>query len=180
MKKIRSTTVLAVCRDNETAIGADGQVTFGDIVMKGSAKKIRTLNNGQVLAGFAGSTADALTLFESFEEKLEIHQGQLVRAAVELTKEWRIDKSLRRLEALLVVADLDHALIISGSGDVIEPEYKMAAVGSGAAYAQAAARSLMMHTKMTAKEVVSEALKIAADTCIYTNHSITVESLKRK
>lgn len=172
------TTIISVRRDNRVVIGGDGQVSFGDTIMKGNARKVRRLYKDQVIAGFAGGTADAFTLFERFEAKLEKHQGQLTRAAVELAKDWRTDRMLRRLEALLAVADKTASLIISGNGDVIEPERGMIAIGSGGPYAQAAARALMDNTSMGASEVVEKALAIAADICIYTNQHITTESLE--
>ncbi|NOZ09701.1 MAG: ATP-dependent protease subunit HslV [Gammaproteobacteria bacterium] len=172
------TTIISVRRDNQVVIGGDGQVSFGDTIMKGNARKVRRLYKDQVIAGFAGGTADAFTLFERFEAKLEKHQGQLTRAAVELAKDWRTDRMLRRLEALLAVADKTASLIISGNGDVIEPERGMIAIGSGGPYAQAAARALMDNTSMGASEVVEKALAIAADICIYTNQHITTESLE--
>ncbi len=172
------TTVLSVRRGNQVVIGADGQVTFGDTIMKANARKVRRLFKDQVLAGFAGGTADAFTLFERFEGKLEKHQGHLTRAAVELAKDWRTDRMLRRLEALLAVADRHTSLIISGNGDVIEPEGGLIAIGSGGPYAQAAARALLGHTELDAGAVVEEALAIAADICIYTNHQRTVERLE--
>ncbi|HEC13612.1 MAG TPA: ATP-dependent protease subunit HslV [Acidiferrobacteraceae bacterium] len=172
------TTIISVRRDNQVVIGGDGQVSFGDTIMKGNARKVRRLYKDQVIAGFAGGTADAFTLFERFEAKLEKHQGQLTRAAVELAKDWRTDRMLRRLEALLAVADKTASLIISGNGDVIEPEQGMIAIGSGGPYAQAAARALMDNTSMDASEVVEKALAIAADICIYTNQHITTELLE--
>ncbi len=177
MKQFDGTTVLAVRRDNQVVIGADGQVTFGDTVMKGNARKVRRLYHDKVLAGFAGGTADAFTLFEYFEGKLEKHSGNLVRAAVEMAKDWRTDRSLRRLEALLAVSDKDASLIISGNGDVIEPEHGLIAIGSGGPYAQAAARALLENTGLTAREIAEKALNIAADTCIYTNHNLVIETL---
>lgn len=172
------TTIVAVRKDGRVAIAGDGQVTFGQsTIMKQQARKIRRLYNSQVLAGFAGAVADAFTLFEKFEGKLEAYRGQLQRAAVELAKEWRTDRFLRRLEALLVVADKDHLLIISGSGEVIEPDDGIAAIGSGGPYALAAARALARHTNLTAGEIAREALLIAAGICVYTNDRITVEEL---
>lgn len=177
MKQFRGTTVLSVRRNNHVVIGGDGQVSIGDTVMKGNARKVRRLYNDQVLAGFAGGTADAFTLFERFEAKLEKHQGNLVRSAVELAKDWRTDRMLRRLEALLAVADKGASLIISGNGDVIEPESGVMAIGSGGSYAKAAARALLESTELDAKSIVERSLAIAADICIYTNHSISIEEL---
>ena len=174
---IRSTTILAVRRDGAVAVGGDGQVTMGEEMVKGSAKKVRRLYHGKILAGFAGATADAFTLFERFEGKLEQYNGNLVRSAVELTKDWRMDKYLRRLEALLLVADGDSSLVISGSGDVLEPDDEILAIGSGGGYAAAAARALVRHSKLSAEEIAREALTIAADICIYTNDTIHLEVL---
>jgi ATP-dependent HslUV protease subunit HslV len=171
------TTVLCVRKDGRVAIGGDGQVTLGQTVLKHNAKKIRRLYNNNILAGFAGATADAFTLFEKFEAKVESYNGNITRAAVELAKEWRTDKILRRLEALLVVADREHSFIISGTGDVIEPEDGIAAIGSGGAYAQSAAKSLLLHSQLSAKTIVEESMKITAKICIYTNESIVVEEL---
>ncbi len=175
MDQYHGTTILSVRRDNKVAIGGDGQVSFGDTIMKGNARKVRRLYKDQVLAGFAGGTADAFTLFERFEGKLEKHQGNLTRAAVELAKDWRTDRMLRRLEALLAVVDHSASLIISGNGDVIEPENGLIAIGSGGPYAQAAARALMENTEIAAREIVDRALHIAADICIYTNQNLTIE-----
>ncbi len=172
------TTILSVRRGDQVAMGGDGQVTLGAVVVKATARKVRKLYRDQVLAGFAGSTADAFTLFERFEAKLEKHQGHLVRAAVELTKDWRTDRVLRRLEAMLAVADRTASLIITGSGDVLEPELGIVAIGSGGAYAQAAARALVEHTSMSAAEVVKQSLVIAGDLCIYTNQQHTIETLE--
>lgn len=174
---LHATTIIAVRRDGEVAMAGDGQVTVGDVVMKHTARKIRRLHNGQVLAGFAGSTADALTLFDKFESMLERHQGNLRRAAVGLTKEWRTDKFLRRLEALLLVASRDELLVLTGDGDVIEPDEGVAAIGSGGSYAQAAARALVRHTALSAAEVASAAMEIAASMCIYTNDRILLLTL---
>ena len=171
------TTIVSVRRGASVALGGDGQVTLGTIVVKASARKVRKLYHDQVLAGFAGATADAFTLFERFEAKLEKHQGHLVRAAIELTKDWRTDRVLRRLEAMLAVADKDASLIISGNGDVLEPELGIVAIGSGGAYAQAAARALLEHTEMPAEEIVKKSLEIAGDLCIYTNQNHTIETL---
>lgn len=177
MEQIRGTTILSVRRDCEVVIGGDGQVSMGNTVMKHNARKVRRLYHDKVIAGFAGSTADAFTLFERFEAKLEKHQGHLTRAAVELAKDWRTDRMLRRLEALLTVADKTASLIISGTGDVIEPEESLMAIGSGGPYAQAAARALLNNTNLSASDIVEKALHIAADICIYTNHNLTIESL---
>lgn len=178
MKQYRGTTVLSVRRGNQVVIGADGQVTLGDTVMKGNARKVRRLYNNKVIAGFAGGTADAFTLFEYFEAKLEKHSGQLVRAAVEMAKDWRTDRTLRRLEALLCVADAEASLIISGNGDVIEPEQGVMAIGSGGNYALSAARALLDNTGLSAKEITEKALNIAGDICIYTNHNFVMEELE--
>ncbi len=177
MQQFEGTTILGVRRDGRVAMAGDGQVTLGDTVMKGNARKVRRLYGDKVLAGFAGGTADAFTLFERFEAKLQAHSGQLVRAAVEMAKDWRTDRMLRRLEALLIVADRDTLLMISGNGDVIEPEEDLIAIGSGGAYAQAAARAMMDNTGLSAREIAEKALHIAADICIYTNHNLTVEEL---
>jgi len=173
----RGTTIVSVRRNDQVALGGDGQVTLGDTVMKHTARKIRTLYGGQVLAGFAGATADAFTLFEKFEAKLESFRGNLPRAAVELAKDWRTDRVLRRLEALLVVADKSHTLILSGTGDVLDPEDGVAAIGSGGAYARAAAKALINHSELDASAIVRESLKIASDICIYTNDEIQVETI---
>ena len=178
MKQFDGTTVLCVRRGDQVVIGADGQVTLGDTIMKGNARKVRRLHHGKVLAGFAGGTADAFTLFEYFEGKLEKHSGHLVRAAVELAKDWRTDRTLRRLEALLAVADREASLIISGNGDVIEPEHGFIAIGSGGPYAGAAARALLDNTELDARAIVEKALNIAADVCIYTNHQLVIETLQ--
>ncbi len=177
MDQYRGTTVLSVRRGNKVVIGADGQVTLGNTVMKGNARKLRRLYHDKVIAGFAGGTADAFTLFEYFEGKLEKHSGHLVRAAVEMAKDWRTDRTLRRLEALLAVANHEASLIISGNGDVIEPEQGLIAIGSGGPFAQSAARALLENTELSAKEIVSKALNIAGDICIYTNHNILIEEL---
>lgn len=176
-RQIRSTTVLGLIRDGRAVIGADGQVTVGQTVMKQHARKIRKMYNGEVLTGFAGSASDALTLSEKFEEKLEQYRGNFERAAVELARDWRSDKYLRRLEALLAVISRDKALILSGTGDIIEPDDGIVAIGSGGSYALAAARMLVRHTAMQADEIVREALGAAADICIYTNHNILIEEL---
>lgn len=178
MQQYHGTTVLSVRRGNKVIIGGDGQVTLSNTVMKSNARKVRRLYKDQVIAGFAGGTADAFTLFERFEGKLEMHQGNLVRAAVELAKDWRTDRILRRLEALLAVADKKASLIITGNGDVIEPEGGLIAIGSGGPYAQSAARALLANTKLSALEIVKKSLDIAADVCIYTNHNITIEELE--
>ena len=172
------TTILSVRRGRSVAMGGDGQVTLGNIVVKATARKVRRLHREQVLAGFAGATADAFTLFERFEAKLEKHQGHLVRAAVELTKDWRTDRVLRRLEAMLAVADREASLIITGNGDVLEPERGIVAIGSGGAYAQAAAIALVEHTELSPADVVGKALSIAGDLCIYTNQQHTIEVLE--
>jgi ATP-dependent HslUV protease subunit HslV len=177
MEQFRGTTVLAVRRDGKVVIGGDGQVSLGDTIVKGNARKVRRLYQGKVIAGFAGGTADAFTLFERFEGKLEQYGGKLMRAAVELAKDWRTDRILRRLEALLIVADAGATLIISGNGDVIEPEHDLAAIGSGGAFAQAAAQALLNSSDLDAHSIVEQALKIAADICIYTNHDLTIEEL---
>ncbi|MEO5734947.1 MAG: ATP-dependent protease subunit HslV [Rubrivivax sp.] len=177
METYHGTTIVSVRRGALVAIGGDGQVTLGNTVVKSTARKVRRLYKDQVLAGFAGATADAFTLFERFEAKLERHQGHLQRAAIELTKDWRTDRVLRRLEAMLAVADRTCSLIITGNGDVLEPEHGIVAIGSGGAFAQAAARALLDHTEMTPPQIVKRALEIAGDICIYTNHSHTVEVL---
>ena len=176
--EMHGTTILSVRRNNRVVIGGDGQVSMGDTMMKGNARKVRRLYEDQVIAGFAGGTADAFTLFERFEGKLQKHQGNLVRAAVELTKDWRTDRMLRRLEALLAVADRSTSLIITGSGDVIEPEQGIMAIGSGGAYAKAAALALLEETELDARAIVERALGIAADICIYTNRQFTIEELE--
>jgi len=180
LPSFHATTILAVRRDGRVALGGDGQVTMGDTVMKGSAQKVRKMRDGRILAGFAGSVADAFTLFEKFEEKMERYPGNLSRAAVELAKDWRSDKYLRRLEALLAVADRDHLYLLSGNGDVIEPDDEIVAVGSGGSYALAAARALKAHSDLNAAEIVRRALEIAGDICIYTNQNITVLELEGK
>jgi ATP-dependent HslUV protease subunit HslV len=177
MQQFRGTTILSVRRGGKVVIGGDGQVTLGNTVIKGNAKKVRRLYDNQVLAGFAGGTADAFTLFERFESKLEKHHGNLTRAAVDLGKDWRTDRMLRRLEALLQVADKEASLIISGNGDIIEPERMVMAIGSGADYARAAALALLDHSELSAREIVEKSLKIAADICIYTNHQFVIEEL---
>ncbi len=171
------TTILSVRRGDSVAMGGDGQVSLGNTIMKGNARKVRRLYNNQVLAGFAGGTADAFTLFERFEAQLEKHQGNLTRAAVELAKDWRTDRALRRLEALLAVADKTASLIITGNGDVIEPEQGLIAIGSGGPFAQSAARALLENTELNAGDIVDKSLTIAADICIYTNHNRTLEVL---
>lgn len=178
MEQYHGTTILSVRRGSKVALGGDGQVTLGHIVIKGSARKVRTLHHGRILAGFAGGTADAFTLFEHFEAKLEKHHGNLLRSAVELAKDWRTDRMLRRLEAMLAVADTEHSLIITGNGDVLEPEQGIVAIGSGGAYAQSAARGLLENTDLAPEEIVSKSLGIAADLCIYTNHSHVIEVLE--
>ncbi|MBA3598183.1 MAG: ATP-dependent protease subunit HslV [Methylibium sp.] len=178
MDSYHGTTIVSVRRGRQVALGGDGQVTLGNVIVKASARKVRRLYKGEVLAGFAGATADAFTLFERFEAKLEKHQGQLVRAAIELSKDWRTDRVLRRLEAMLAVADRDSSLIITGNGDVLEPEHGIIAIGSGGAFAQAAARALLDHTALSPQEMVKKSLEIAGDLCIYTNQSHTIEVLE--
>jgi ATP-dependent HslUV protease subunit HslV len=177
VEQYRGTTILSVRRGNQVVIGGDGQVSMGNTVMKGNARKVRRLYHDKVLAGFAGGTADAFTLFELFEAQLEKHQGHLVRAAVELAKAWRTERALRRLEALLAVADKNTSLIITGNGDVIEPEDNLIAIGSGGPFAQSAARALLDNTDLGARDIVEKGLSIAADICIYTNHNRTIEEL---
>ena len=177
MKQYRGTTILSVRRNGQVVIGGDGQVSMGNTVMKGNARKVRRLYGDKVIAGFAGGTADAFTLFELFEAQLEKYQGHLVRAAVELAKAWRTERSLRQLEALLAVADKETSLIITGNGDVIEPEDNLIAIGSGGPFAQSAARALLDNTELSAEEIVTKGLNIAGDICIYTNHSQTIEVL---
>ncbi|MBT9516138.1 MAG: ATP-dependent protease subunit HslV [Methyloversatilis discipulorum] len=178
MEQYHGTTILSVRRPGQVALGGDGQVTLGNIVVKATARKVRRLYQGRILAGFAGGTADAFTLFERFESKLEKHQGNLLRSAVELAKDWRTDRMLRRLEAMLAVADRESSLIITGNGDVLEPEGGIVAIGSGGAYAQSAARALVENTELSACDVVSKSLGIAGDLCIYTNQSHTIESIE--
>jgi len=178
MEQFHGTTILSVRRGSSVALGGDGQVTLGQVVVKGGAKKVRRLYQDRILAGFAGGTADAFTLFERFEAKLDKHQGNLMRSAVELAKDWRTDRILRRLEAMLAVADREHSLIITGTGDVLEPEQGILAIGSGGPYAQSAARALLENTQLGALEVVEKSLAIAADLCIYTNHQRTIEVLE--
>jgi ATP-dependent HslUV protease subunit HslV len=180
METFYGTTILSVRRDGGVALGGDGQVTLGNVVIKATARKVRRLYGDRVLAGFAGATADAFTLFERFEAKLEKHQGQLQRAAVELAKDWRSDRVLRRLEAMLAVVDAGTSLVITGSGDVLEPEHGIVAIGSGGAYAQAAARALLEHTNLSAADIVKQALTIAGDLCIYTNQNHFIEVLEAK
>jgi ATP-dependent HslUV protease subunit HslV len=180
LEQYRGTTILSVRRNGKVVIGGDGQVSLGNTIMKGNARKVRRLYNNQVIAGFAGGTADAFTLFERFEAKLEQHQGQLTRAAVELAKDWRTDRILRKLEALLAVADGEASLIITGNGDVIQPEDDLIAIGSGGPFAQSAARALVDNTKLGARAIVEQGLKIAGDICIYTNHNRTIEELDSK
>ena len=180
MDTFHGTTILSVRRDGGVALGGDGQVTLGAVVVKATARKVRRLYNDRVLAGFAGATADAFTLFERFEAKLDKHQGQLARAAVELAKDWRSDRILRRLEAMLAVADRNASLIITGTGDVLEPEHGVVAIGSGGPYAQAAARALLAHTALSATEIVKQSLAIAGELCIYTNQNHVIESLDRE
>jgi len=178
MESFHGTTILSVRRGSSVALGGDGQVTLGNVVVKGGAKKVRRLYQDRILAGFAGGTADAFTLFERFEGKLDKHQGNLMRSAVELAKDWRTDRILRRLEAMLAVADREHSLIITGMGDVIEPEHGIVAIGSGGPFAQAAAKALLENSSLSAKDIVEKALAIAADLCIYTNHQRTIEVLE--
>ncbi|HEY7803548.1 MAG TPA: ATP-dependent protease subunit HslV [Orrella sp.] len=177
MEQFHATTIVCVRRGNRVAMGGDGQVTLGNIVIKGTARKIRRLYHDKVLAGFAGATADAFTLQERFEGKLEKHQGHLMRAAVELSRDWRTDRILRRLEAMLIVADHEHTLVLTGNGDVLEPENGLAAIGSGGAYAQSAALALLRHTEIAPEEIVKSALSIAGDLCIYTNQEHAIEVL---
>ncbi|MFA7387983.1 MAG: ATP-dependent protease subunit HslV [Thiohalobacteraceae bacterium] len=177
MKQFDGTTILSVRRGGSVVIGGDGQVTLGNTILKGNARKVRRLFQDQILAGFAGGTADAFTLFERFEAKLEKHRGNLTRAAVELAKDWRTDRMLRRLEALLAVADKNVSLIITGNGDVVEPEQGIIAIGSGGPFAQAAARALLENTELPAREIAERSLNIAADICIYTNRNLTIEEL---
>src|SRR3954451_24177428 len=178
MESFHATTILSVRRDGAVALGGDGQVTLGQVVMKSTARKVRRLYHDKVLAGFAGATADAFTLFERFEAKLEKHQGHLTRSAVELAKDWRSDRILRRLEAMLVVADHTASLIITGTGDVLEPEYGIVAIGSGGPYAQAAARALLENTSLSSRDIVDKSLAVAADLCIYTTHQRSIEVLE--
>ena len=178
MEQFHGTTILSVRRGASVALGGDGQVTLGNVVIKGGARKVRRLHQERILAGFAGGTADAFTLFERFEGKLDKHQGNLMRSAVELAKDWRTDRMLRRLEAMLAVADKEHSLIITGMGDVLEPEHGLVAIGSGGPYAQAAARALLENTQLGPREIVEKSLAIAADLCIYTNHQRTIEVLE--
>ena len=177
MEAFHATTILSVRRGSSVALGGDGQVTLGSVIVKSSARKVRRIYNDRVLAGFAGATADAFTLFERFEAKLDKHQGHLQRAAVELAKDWRSDRILRRLEAMLAVADATSSLVITGTGDVLEPEFGIVAIGSGGPYAQAAARALLEHTQLSAADIVKQALNIAADICVYTNHQQVIEVL---
>ena len=178
MEQFHGTTILSVRRGATVALGGDGQVTLGQVVVKGGARKVRRLYQDRILAGFAGGTADAFTLFERFEGKLDKHQGNLMRAAVELAKDWRTDRILRRLEAMLAVADKERSLIITGAGDVLEPEHGILAIGSGGPYAQAAARALLENSSLSPKEIVSKSLSIAGEICIYTNQQISIESLE--
>lgn len=177
MEQFKGTTIVVVRRDDHVALGGDGQVSFGNTILKANAKKVRRLYNNAVLAGFAGGTADAFTLFERFERKLDMYQGHLVRAAVELAKDWRTDRILRRLEAMLAVADAQASLIITGNGDVIEPEKGLIAIGSGGPFAQSAATALLENTSLNAYQIVEKSLKIAADICVYTNNHLTIEEL---
>ena len=177
METFHGTTILSVRRDNVVSLGGDGQVTLGNVVVKATARKVRRIYNDRVLAGFAGATADAFTLFERFEAKLEKHQGHLARSAVELAKDWRADRVLRRLEAMLAVADRSASFIITGTGDVLEPELGIVAIGSGGPYAQAAARALLQHTSMSPSDIVKQSLNIAGELCIYTNQNLVIETL---
>jgi ATP-dependent HslUV protease subunit HslV len=177
MEQYHGTTILSVRREGRVAMGGDGQVTLGNIIVKAGARKVRRIYNDRILAGFAGGTADAFTLFERFEAKLDKHQGNLVRSAVELAKDWRSDRALRRLEAMLAVADRDSSLIITGGGDVLEPELGLLAIGSGGVYAQSAARALLENTDLDPREIVRKSLDIAGELCIYTNHNTTIETL---
>lgn len=178
MEQYRGTTILSVRRNGKVVIGGDGQVSLGNTIMKGNARKVRRLYRDQVIAGFAGGTADAFTLFERFEAKLESYSGNIVRAAVELAKDWRTDRALRRLEALLAVANHEASLIVTGNGDVIQPENDLMAIGSGGAFAQSAATALLLNTELNAKEIVEKSLTIAGDICVYTNHNFTIEELE--
>ncbi|CAG9175893.1 ATP-dependent protease subunit HslV [Cupriavidus pampae] len=178
MEQYHGTTIVSVRRGNQVALGGDGQVTLGNIVMKGSARKVRRIYNGKVLVGFAGSTADAFSLLDRFEAKLEKYQGNLTRAAVDLAKDWRSDRALRRLEAMLITADKDTTLVITGNGDVLDPEGGIAAIGSGGVYAQSAAKALMENTDLSAKDVVEKSLTIAGELCIYTNLNFVIETLE--
>jgi ATP-dependent HslUV protease subunit HslV len=175
--EVRSTTVVGVIKDGKAALGADGQVSFNNTVMKHSTKKVRKVYNDKIMVGFAGATADAFTLLQKFEEKLESHNGNLYRSSIELAKEWRMDRYLRKLEAMLIAMDSNKALLISGTGDVIEPDDCIIAIGSGGMYAMSAARALYKHSSLSAKEIVEESLNIAGDICIYTNHNLTIEEL---
>lgn len=177
MEQFRGTTIIAVRRGNSVTIGGDGQVTLGNVVIKSTAKKIRRLYNNQIIAGFAGGTADAFTLFERFDEKLEKYQGNLLRSAVELAKDWRTDRMLRKLEAMLIVADKECSLIITGNGDVLDPEHNIAAIGSGGSFAYSAAKALLDHSTLDSERIVKEALTIAGDVCIYTNQNHTIETI---
>jgi len=177
IQNFRGTTILCAKRNGQMVIGGDGQVTLGTVVMKGNARKVRRLYHGNIIAGFAGATADAFTLFERFEGKLQTHSGHLMRSAVEMAKDWRTDRALRKLEAMMLVADQENMLLISGTGDVIEPEYDFIAIGSGGNYAHSAAHALMENTALSAKEIVEKSLTIAGDLCIYTNHNLTIETL---
>lgn len=177
MEQYHGTTILSVRRGKRVAMGGDGQVTLGNIVIKAGARKVRRIHKGKILAGFAGGTADAFTLFERFEAKLDKHQGNLMRSAVELAKDWRSDRALRRLEAMLAVADNENSLVITGNGDVLEPEQGIVAIGSGGAFAQSAARALIENTELDPAEIIRKSLEIAGDLCIYTNHKFTIETL---
>jgi ATP-dependent HslUV protease subunit HslV len=178
MEQFHGTTIVCVRRGNQVALGGDGQVTLGNIIIKGTARKVRRLYHDKILAGFAGATADAFTLQERFEGKLEKYQGHLMRAAVELTRDWRTDRVLRRLEAMLIVADREHTLVLTGNGDVLEPENGLAAIGSGGVYAQSAAMALLRHTELSPHDIVKQSLEIAGDLCIYTNQQHLIETLE--
>ena len=178
MEQYRGTTIVCVRKHTQVVIGGDGQVSQGNTILKNNARKVRRLYHDKVIAGFAGGTADAFTLFERFEKKLDVYQGHLMRSAVELAKDWRTDRAFRRLEALLIVADKRHSLMITGNGDVIEPERGLIAIGSGGAFAQACAQALLENTELTARKIVEKSLKIAADICVYTNHNCTIEELE--
>ncbi|HTR10724.1 MAG TPA: ATP-dependent protease subunit HslV [Paraburkholderia sp.] len=178
MEQFHGTTIVSVRRGDQVALGGDGQVTLGNIVMKGGAKKVRRIYGGKVMVGFAGGTADAFSLLDRFEAKLEKHQGNLTRAAVELAKDWRTDRMLRRLEAMLIAADAQTTLVITGNGDVLDPEGGICAIGSGGAYAQAAARALVQNTELSPREIVEKSLEIAGDMCIYTNHNRVIETIE--
>ncbi|CAB3778986.1 ATP-dependent protease subunit HslV [Pararobbsia alpina] len=178
MEQYHGTTIVSVRRGKQVALGGDGQVTLGNVVMKGSARKVRRIYNGKVLVGFAGATADAFSLLDRFEAKLEKHQGNLMRSAVELAKDWRTDRMLRRLEAMMIVADAEATLVLTGNGDVLDPEGGVCAIGSGGSYAQSAAIALVQNTELGARDIVEKSLNIAGDICIYTNHNLVIETLE--